>query len=84
MEEEAVRQAAANALPQPPPGAAAQAAAGQDGALARPSQLAAATNKGEEADLQQALREEDLMEEEMIARAIAMSVHPEAESEENK
>ncbi|KAI9447340.1 hypothetical protein F5148DRAFT_1344170, partial [Russula earlei] len=55
MEEEAAQQAAANTLPQPPPGAAAPAAAGPDGVPAQPSQLAAATKEGEEADLQQAL-----------------------------
>ena len=120
MEEEAARQAAANAPAPSSPGAtavpiaAAAAVAGStapDGGVAVAAQQlpgpaaaeASTTDEGEEALLQQALAlseghagapdvemaeeqdgDENLTEEEMIARAIEMSMHPEPESEEKK
>ncbi len=93
MEEEAARQAAAN-VPPPPPSAAPAPAIGSDGAPAQTSQPAPAADEDEEAILQQALAlsegrgdvemnegggEEELTEEEMIARAIEMSMNPENE-----
>ncbi|KAH9007232.1 hypothetical protein EDB86DRAFT_3061162 [Lactarius hatsudake] len=82
MEEEAARQAAANAPPPPPPAAAVAvpATTGSEGAPAQISQPAPAADDDEEALLQQALAlSEELTEEEMIARAIEMSMNPETE-----
>jgi 26S proteasome regulatory subunit N10 len=120
MEEEAARQAAANAPAPSSPGAtsapiaaavAAAVAAVPDGGAAvqhpsGPAAVATATtaDEGDEALLQQALAlsaeghggapdvemteeqdgDENLTEEEMIARAIEMSMRPEPESEEKK
>ncbi|KAI9507861.1 hypothetical protein F5148DRAFT_1306030 [Russula earlei] len=81
--EEAARQVAANAPPQPPLGAAAPAAAGPDSAPTQSSHPVAATDEGRTMPdiemTEEHEREEDLMEEEMIMQAIMMSVHPEVE-----